>query len=108
MIMKLKITTGSEQQKAKLDAIKKLYASPDHKDVSNTNPDSNSELPEVRDEDRLAKELHHQYRKPKNFLKVKVPYKDHTHASDIAVMPKKSKEDYKYILVGIDLYTRYG
>ena len=60
------------------------------------------------DEDLLAKKLHHQYRKPKNFLKVQVPYKDHTHASDIAVMSKISKEGYKYILVVIDLYTRYG
>ena len=63
MIMKLKITTGSGQRKAKLDAIKKLYDNPDddHKDVSNLNPDSDYDPVEVEvhDEDRLAKELHH-------------------------------------------------
>ena len=102
MIMKMKITTGTGQpRKAKLEAIKKLYDNPDIADPI-------QETQEVHDDDSLAKELHHQYRKPKNFLKVQVPYKDHTHASDLAVMPKKSKEGYKYILVVIDLYTRYG
>ena len=64
MIMKLKITTGSGQQKAKLDAIRKLYV--------NHDGDSNSEPTEVEvyNEDLLAKELHHQYRKHKNFLSV--------------------------------------
>ena len=66
MIMKLKITTRLGQRKAKLDATKKLYNNPDH----NHNPDSDFDPAEVEvhDEVRLAKELHHQYRKPKNFL----------------------------------------
>ena len=51
MIMKLKITTGSGQRKAKLDAIKKLYANPD----DDHNPDSDSEPTEIHDEDCLAK-----------------------------------------------------
>ena len=57
----------------------------------------------------LANELHHPYKKPKHYLKVQVYYKDHTHASDLVVMPNKSIDKrFKYILVIIDLYTRYG
>ena len=55
-----------------------------------------------------ATELHKEYRKPKHFLKVQIFDKDNTHASDIIVMSNISSEGFKYILVVIDLYTRYG
>ena len=57
-----------------------------------------------------ASELHKEYRKPKHFLKVQIFEKDNTHANDIVVMPNTSTDrfSHKYILVVIDLYTRYA
>ena len=57
----------------------------------------------LKDNDPLANELHHPYRKPNKFLKVQVHYKDHTHASDIVVMPNKSITTKIYLCPSLDL-----
>ena len=51
-----------------------------------------------------ADELHHEFRKPKHLLKVKVFDKDEIWSADLVEMPKENK--YKYILTVIDLHTR--
>ena len=51
-------------------------------------------------------ELHHEFRKPKHLLKVKVFNKDDIWSADLVEMPKEGK--FKYILTVIDLYTRYA
>ena len=51
-----------------------------------------------------ADELHHEFRKPKHFLKVKVFEKDNIWSTDLVEIPKESK--FKYILTVIDLYTK--
>ena len=53
-----------------------------------------------------ADELHHEFRKPKHLLKVKVFNKDDIWSADLVEMPKEGK--FKYILTVIDLYTRYA
>ena len=62
----------------------------------------------------LADELHKEFRKPKEYLKVKVFNKDDIWSADLIFMPKeRSKErsnvqSFKIILTVIDLYTRYA
>ena len=57
----------------------------------------------------LANELHKEYRKPKDFLKVKVFNKDDIWGADLVEMPNmKGNNDFKYILTIIDLYTKYA
>ena len=51
-------------------------------------------------------ELHREFRKPEHLLKVKVFDKDDIWSADLVEMPKENK--YKYILMVIDLYTRYA
>ena len=102
-IMKTKLLLGQGLPRAAKDIANKKII-----EIGNENESKEVKSVELQDEDPLAKELHHPYRKPKEYLKVQVHYKDHTHASDIVVMPNKSKEGFKYILVVIDLFTRYG
>jgi hypothetical protein len=59
----------------------------------------------------LANELHHEYRKPPIYLKVKVFSKDEIWSADLVEMPKENlgrSGTYKYMLTVIDLYTKYG
>jgi hypothetical protein len=61
--------------------------------------------------EKLANELHHEYRRPPVYLKVKVFSKDEIWSADLVEMPKENAGrlgTYKYILTVIDLYTRYG
>ena len=51
-------------------------------------------------------EFHCEFRKPEHLLKVKVFDKDEIWSADLVEMPKENK--YKYILMVIDLYTRYA
>ena len=71
------------------------------------------------DKEILAEELHHEYRKPSKLLKVKVFKKDDIWSADLieTVDSKnnriydpetKSYNNFKYILMVIDLYTRYA
>jgi len=54
----------------------------------------------------IADELHHEFRKSKHLLKVKVFAKDDIWSADLVEMPKEGK--FKYILTVIDLYTKYA
>jgi hypothetical protein len=59
----------------------------------------------------LATELHKEYRKPTNFLKIKVFNKDDIWGADLVEMPTNVDNNvnkYKYILTIIDLYTKYA
>ena len=107
-IMKTKLMLGQGLPRAAKDiANKKIIEQANDDQASDEQPKLQTKI-QLQDDDPLAKELHHPYRKPKEYLKVQIHYKDHTHASDIVVMPNKSKEGFKYILVVIDLFTRYG
>ena len=80
-------------------AIKKIFENPDYvEEVKDT---------KLLDEDPLAKELHHENKRVKKFLKVKIFAKDNTHSADLAIMLEKSTDECNLILVVIDLYTRY-
>ena len=59
------------------------------------------ELREIR-----ANEIHKEFRKPRNYLKVKVHAKDHIWSADLIEMPHD--RGYKFILTVIDLYTRFA
>ena len=54
----------------------------------------------------IADELHHEFRKSKYLLKVKVFAKDDIWSADLVEMPKEGQ--FKYILTVIDLYTKYA
>lgn len=54
----------------------------------------------------LADELHHDFRKSKHLLKVKVFAKDDIWSADLIEMPKQGR--FKYILTVIDLYTKFA
>jgi len=54
----------------------------------------------------IADELHHEFRKSKHLLKVKVFAKDDIWSADLVEMPKEGK--FKYILTVIDLYTKFA
>lgn len=58
----------------------------------------------------LSSELHKPYRKPKETRKVISRYFNNIHSYDIADMSQYSKENdgYRYILVCIDVFSRYG
>ena len=60
---------------------------------------------------KIANELHREYRRPPIYLKVKVFEKDETWSADLVEMPVDNlgrSGKYKYILTCIDLYTKYG
>ena len=55
----------------------------------------------------LADELHKEYRRPVEYLKIKVFNKDDIWGADLVEMPNmKGNNDLKYILTIIDLYTK--
>ena len=54
----------------------------------------------------LADELHHDFRKTKPLLKVKVFAKDDIWSADLVEMPKQGR--FKYILTVIDVYTKFA
>ena len=62
--------------------------------------------PEIKNKEVLADELHKEFRKPKEYLKVKVFNKDDIWSADLIFIPKD--QGYKIILTVIDLYTRYA
>ena len=55
---------------------------------------------------KLSEELHKEYRKPTNFLKVKVFGKDEIWTADLIDLP--NERGFKYCLTVMDLYTRYA
>jgi hypothetical protein len=62
------------------------------------------------DREQLANELHKQYRRSPQYLKVKMFAKNDIHAVDLAEMPadKQGKlGKFKFILVILDGYTRH-
>jgi hypothetical protein len=56
--------------------------------------------------EKYADEIHKQFMKPRNLLKVQVDAKDDIWSADLINVP--SEQGYKYILTVIDLYTRYA
>ena len=83
------------------------------------NPNTDPQRGSSADKELLAEELHHEYRKPSKLLKVKVFKKDDIWSADLieTVDSKnnriydpetKSYNNFKYILMVIDLYTRYA
>jgi len=57
--------------------------------------------------DVMTNELHHEYRKPKKWLKVHTKEKDDTWSADLVFIPFKD-QGYKILLTVIDLHTRYA
>ena len=55
---------------------------------------------------RLAEELHKQYKKPKQLRKIYFRSKDNIWNADLVIMP--TENNYKYILTVLDGYTRYA
>ena len=101
--MKFKILVGGGVylRKAKMIANQKIL------DLSDTDDEESIQVPS-NDQLNLANELHKDYRKTTKFLKITVYSKDNTWGCDIADMVKKSTDNYRFILVCIDLYTRFG
>ena len=110
LIMKGKILFGGGMGRiAKTKAIENLYKNPDDYEGTSYKEESSVQEPTEKQK-QLANELHHEYKKPSKYLKVQIFGKDNTWGCDLADMVKKSSDDekFRYILVCIDLYTRYG
>ena len=113
-IFQAKILTGGQLTKserlgqgaraAKTEAIKNLYDSKQTK----TNQESKQE--------KLANELHKQFKRPKQLRKVYFKSKDNIWNADLIIMPQQNNyvskgakaKPYKYILTVMDGYTRYA
>ena len=92
-VMKAKILVGGGQSPIALGG---------ELEINNNNNNNNKQ-------EILAEELHHEYRKPSKFLKVKVFQKDDIWSADlIETVDSKNNNNFKYILTVIDLYTRYA
>ena len=93
-IFQAKIKLGQGARAAKTEAIKNLYDSKQTK----TNQESKQE--------KLANELHKQFKRPKQLRKVYFKSKDNIWNADLIIMPQQN--GFKYILTVMDGYTRYA
>ena len=99
--VKLKIGVGLSRA-AKIQAIENIFKEP-KKFLEKITKQLINELGKRQ---RLAEELHKQYKKPKQLRKIYFRSKDNIWNADLVIMPPEN--NYKYILTVLDGYTRYA